>query len=117
MKKMIVLVGLILSVTTVSASELIKMPVLELLPTELDHAVEIKTTKFEQVILDCQSLISGMTFSEKGEIVNDVKLDMFMCEQVMNFLLESRRDSLPVCIGLNADRKELVFTRETDECI
>lgn len=118
MKKMIVLVGLMMSMTTVSAAELIKMPVLDLLPTDFGNSIEIKTTKFDKVILDCQSLVGGMSFSSNDELASNVILDMFQCDETMKYLYESRQENLPVCIGLDTELSELYITRETgDDCL
>jgi hypothetical protein len=118
MKKMIVFVGLLLSVSTTMAGEVNKMPMQDLVKTEnMDYVFEIKTTKFDKVILDCQSFITGMSFSNKGVEESNVYLDMFMCEDMVNFLTESKTNNEPVCIGLDSENKELTITRETDECI
>ena len=118
MKKMISMIGLLMSMTVVAqASELIKMPMQDLVSTDMDYVFEVKTTKFDKVVLDCQSFITGMSFSNNGVEKSNVYLDMFMCEEMVTFLQESKRDNLPVCIGLNDEYKELVISREVDECI
>lgn len=118
MKKMIVLIGLMMTVTTIAtAGEIIKMPMQDYVATpDMDYIYEIKTTKFDKVILDCQSFITGISFSNKGEQKSNVYLDMFMCEELVTYLSESKRDGLPVCIGLDDEAQELYITRETDEC-
>lgn len=118
MKKMISMIGLLMSMTVVAtAGELIKMPMQDLVSTDMDYVFEVKTNKFDKVVLDCQSFITGMSFANGGVEKNNVYLDMFMCEEMVNFLQESKRDQLPVCIGLDTDYNELVISRETDECI
>lgn len=117
MKKMIVLIGLLMSMTAM-ADDIIKMPVQDFNPTpDMDYIYEIKTTKFDKVMLDCQSLVTGMTFSDKGQLKSNVYLDMFMCDELVTYLIESKKENLPVCIGLDAEYSELYITRETgDEC-
>ena len=118
MKKMISMIGLLISMTVVaSAGELIKMPMHDLVSTDMDYVFEVKTNKFDKVVLDCQSFITGMSFSNGGEMKSNIYLDMFMCEEMVTFLQESKRDNLPVCIGLDDEYQELVITREVDECI
>jgi hypothetical protein len=113
MKKMIVLVGLLLSVLVTEASEIIKMPMQDFNVTpNMDYVYEIKTTKFDKVILDCQSFITGMSFTNSGSLKSNVYLDMFMCEEMVNFLIDSKKENLPVCIGLDDENHELVITRE-----
>lgn len=117
MKKMIVLIGLLMSVSAF-ADDIIKMPMQDFTPTEgMDYVYEIKTTKFDKVLLDCQSFITGMSFSDKGQLKSNVYLDMFMCEEMVQYMIQSKKENLPVCIGLDAEYQELYITRETDECI
>ncbi len=118
MKKMIVLIGLLMSVTTVaSAGEIIKMPMQDYVATpDMDYVYEIKTTKFDKVLLDCQSFITGMSFSNNGVQKSTVYLDMFMCEDLVQYLSESKKNGDPVCIGLDDEAQEIYITRETDEC-
>lgn len=118
MKKVIVLIGLIMSVSTaLSAGEIIKMPMQDYIATpDMDYVYEIKTTKFDKVLLDCQSFITGMSFSNAGVQKSNVYLDMFMCEELVQFLSESKKNGEPVCLGLDDEASELYITRETDEC-
>lgn len=111
------MVGLLVSLTSISkADEFIKMPMQDLIVTDMDYIYEIKTTKFDKVILDCQSFITGMNFSNAGVVKSNVYLNMFECEEMVTFLLESKENSEPVCLGLDADNNQLLITRETDEC-
>ena len=100
-----------------SAGELQKMPMQDLIETDMIYVFEIKTTKFDKVILDCQSFITGMSFSNDGVEKSNVYLDMFQCDELVTFLQDSKRDNLPVCIGLDAEYNELNISREVEECI
>lgn len=107
-----------MSISSVSmAGEVIKMPMKELLSTEMDYVFEIKTTKFDKVILDCQSFITGMSFSNGGVQKSNIYLDMFVCDEMVNFLQDSKKSGEPVCIGLDDENNQLVMSRETDSCI
>ena len=118
MIKMIILIGLLMSISSLSlAGEVNKMPMQDLVTTDMDFIFEIKTTKFDKVMLDCQSFITGMSFSNGGVEKSNVYLDMFMCEEMVNFLTESKKNNEPVCIGLDSENNELFISRETDECI
>ena len=90
---------------------------LDLISTDMDYVFEVKTNKFDKVILDCQSFITGMSFSNKGVEKSNVFLDMFMCDELVTFLQDSKRESLPVCIGLDDEYNELIISREVAECI
>ncbi len=117
MKKVIVLIGLFMSLNSF-AGEIVKMPMQDFSATsEMDYIYKIKTTKFDDVTLDCQSFITGMSFSNSGQLKSNVYLDMWMCEDMITYLSESKRDNLPVCIGLDDENHELYLTRETgDDC-
>ncbi len=108
--------SLILS-SSVNAGEIVKTPVLDILPTELEYAIEIKTTKFDKVILDCQSLRMGMSFQNKNEMYADIYLNESMCSEVMEFIFLSYQDNLPVCLGVEKESQELYISRETDDCL
>ena len=118
MNKLIIMIGLLVTLTSVAkADEFIKMPMQDLIVTDMDYIYEIKTTKFDKVILDCQSFITGMNFSNGGVEKSNVYLNMFECEEMVTFLLDSKANSEPVCLGLDTEFKQLMITRETDECI
>jgi len=116
MKKLIIAIGLLMAsiVTTVRASDIVKMPMNDIVSTDMDYVFEVKTNKFDKVLLDCQSYITGMSFSNAGVLDSDIYLDMFQCEEMVNFLKDSKKDNLPVCIGLDRDNLELLITREKD---
>lgn len=103
--------------SSVEAGEIVKMPILGIAPTELEYAIEIKTSKFEKVILDCQSLRMGLSFQNKNEMYADIYLNENMCSEVMEFIFTSHTDQLPVCLGVDRERRELYISRETDECL
>lgn len=117
MKKMIIMIGLLMSFGAF-AGDIVRMPMQDFAPTGgMDFVFEIKTTKFDNVVLDCQSFITGMSFADKGELKASVYLDMFMCEELVQYLSDSKRNNLPVCIGVDAEYNELYITREEgDEC-
>jgi hypothetical protein len=116
MKKMIVLIGLFASMAALS-SEIIKMPMQDFFVTDMDAVFEYKTPKFDKVLLDCQSLRMGMSFSKDGVMVSDIYLNERMCSEMFDFFYESKQEKLPVCVGLDTDNNELLITRETEDCI
>lgn len=111
---MIVLIGLLMSVSAISG-EIVRTPMLDFTPTkEMDYIYEIKTTKFDKVMLDCQSFITGMTFTS-GESKSNVYIDAYMCEEMISYLQESKDNNLPVCLGLDSEYQELYLTRDEGE--
>ena len=119
MKNLIRMIGLLTSLTAVaSAEDLQRMPMQDFLTTDMDYIFEVKTNKFDKVILDCQSFITGMSFSNGGVEKSNIFLDIVECGEVLTFLEESKRDNLPVCIGLDSLNNEIEISRDdVDECI
>ncbi len=119
MKNVISMIGLLVSLTVVaSAGEVQKMSMLDFLSTDMDYVFEVKTTKFDKVILDCQSFITGMSFSNGGVEKSNIFLDIYECGEVMTYLEESKRDNLPVCLGLDSKNSEIMISRDdVDTCI
>jgi hypothetical protein len=121
MNKLSRLLGLLMFLSfllgsSVEAGEIVKMPVLGIAPTDLEYAIEIKTAKFDKVILDCQSLRMGLSFQNKDEIYADIYLNESMCSEIMEFIYTSHTDQLPVCLGVDREFEELYISREVDEC-
>jgi hypothetical protein len=119
MKKMIVLIGIILSVTTnARAGDIVKMPMESYTPVAgFDYIFKVKTTKFDKVILDCQSFITGIDFSNGGILKSHVPLDMFSCEDMVSFLNESKANNQAVCMGLDIENSLLYMSHDAgDEC-
>jgi len=115
MKKMIVLVGLLMSMTTANADTILA-PMLDFTPNEeMGYVFDIKTDKFKNVTLDCQSFITGIIFEEMDGKKYDFYLDMFQCEEAYNFFSSSKRENIPVCIGVDKDQNELFVTNDEAE--
>lgn len=115
MKKMIVMVGFLMATTAVHADDVVKMPLLDLVRTDMDAVFEVKTTKFDKVLLDCQSLRMGISFSNGGVVKSDIYLNEEMCNEVWSFFDESLKENLPVCIGLDSEYDDLYLTRDEGE--
>lgn len=84
--------------------------------TEFDYMFEVKTDKYEKVILDCQGFIMGMSFYYNGSLERKVYMDEDVCGEVNQFLSESKANSEPVCMELNVETNALVFSRKTTDC-
>lgn len=114
---MIVLVGFVLLSISAQA-ETILTPMLDFTHNQdMGFYFDIKTSKFKNVTLDCQSFITGIKFEEMSGEVHDFYLDMFQCEEAYNYFTESKRDNLPVCLGVDKDSNELLVTHaEEQDC-
>ncbi len=116
MKKMIVLVGFILSFT--ASADTILSPMLDFNAREgWEQIFEIKTAKFKSVTMDCQSLFHGIELVEMNGKKHDFSLDMFQCEAAWIFFSEAKRDSVPVCLGVDTESNELLVNNdEAKDC-
>lgn len=116
MKKTIILVGLLLTFTT-NAKALEKVMVDDYLPVEnREFAFEIKTQKFDKVILDCGGFVGWMTFYRDNKIAHNVYLDTYSdCPDMHDFLNSSHENQKPVC--MQVDGKYLTVSNEPDDCL
>ncbi len=114
MKKMIILVGFIMSFT--ASADTIFTPMLDFKANEeMGHIFDIKTTKFKSVTLDCQSFITGIIFEEKNGLKHSFYLDMFQCDEAYKFFSEAKSGSIPVCLGVDTDNNELIITNDEEK--
>lgn len=116
MKKMIILVGLLCTVSS-SAIALDRVLMEDYLPVaDRDFAFEIKTSKFDKVILDCGGFAGWMTFYRDGKITNNVYMDTYFdCPNMHDFLNSSKEKKIPVC--LQVEGKDLIVSNVEDDCL
>ncbi|NOT79666.1 MAG: hypothetical protein HOP07_11800 [Bacteriovoracaceae bacterium] len=116
MKKLILSIGLTFGVllSEARASDIVYMQMQDIITTDMEYVFEVKTSKFDKVMVDCQSLIKGINFSNNGNLENDIYLEEDFCVGMIDFFLESKQQDLPVCLGLDQKRNELTITRDTD---
>lgn len=108
--------SLFLSLSVKASDDIVRMPILDLERLEgMDYSFELKTPKFDNVVLDCQSFITGITFSHEEKLVSNIYLDMFVCEDMVNYLNESKREERPICFELNKTQSKLTVSEETAE--
>ena len=117
MKNLIVLVGIMGSMMA-KADTFSRMPVEDYFKTNFDYMYEIKTAKYDKIILDCQGFIMGMSFyaNNNSEAERKIYMDEELCDQVNQFLTDSKTNKEPVCLELNVEKNSIVFSRKTDEC-
>lgn len=115
MKKMIILVGL-LSTLSIKAETYQRTPVLGLRPVDNMYAsFEILTPKYEKIILDCQSYINGMTFYNNKEIVREIKMVNYSdCSNVYNFISQSQQDDKSVCMEIEEEGNSLNLSNDEE---
>lgn len=114
---MIILVGL-LSAFALKAQTYDRTLMNDYVPVKsMDFAYEVKTSKFDKVILDCQSFITGMTFYNNKKVVHSIYLDAYGdCQDMHTFLNESKNTKTPVCLQVEVESNSLTVSNEEIDC-
>ncbi|MGZ3786909.1 MAG: hypothetical protein ACXVLQ_00215 [Bacteriovorax sp.] len=117
MKKVIILVGL-LTAFGAQAETYERTLVKDYIPVpSMDFAFEIKTSKFQKVILDCQSFVTGMNFYNDKKVVHSFYLDAYGdCQNMHDFIKGSKEKNLPVCLEIETESNSLTVSNAGDDC-
>lgn len=117
MKKVMVLVGLMLTFT-LKAETLEKSLMLDYTPvTNMDFAFEIKTARYDRVVLDCQSFVTGMNFYKNKKVVHSIYLDAYGdCQNMHEYLQENFKNKVPVCLEVETENNSLTVSNEVEGC-
>jgi hypothetical protein len=118
MKKVIILIG-ILSAFAIKAETYIRTPAYEISGAENMYAgFNIKTSKFDKVFLDCQSLVHSMNFYIDKKIVHKTKMvDYNSCDNISNFIYQSLEKDKSVCIEIEVESKSINLSNdEASDC-
>ncbi len=118
MKKVILLIGILTSFS-LKAETFDRALIEDYVPiANMDFSFEIKTAKFEKVILDCQSFITGMNFYNNKKVIHSIYLDAYgECQNMHQYIVESMEKKLPVCLELETESNTLTVSHESDECL
>lgn len=108
MKQLIILVGLACTLT-LKAETYQRVPITGLAPVENMYAsFKIITSKFDKVILDCQSFINGMTFYQRKKIVREIKMINYTdCSDIHDFIEQSELNKQPICMEIEKESNTL----------
>jgi hypothetical protein len=116
MKKLIVLVCVV-GVFSASAGNVIRSSMMDYLPTENYAMFEIKTIKYQKLILDCQGFNMGMYFYNNDKVQTQIHMDEADCEDFNQFLTDANNQHQSVCLELDADAKRLEVTdKKIEDC-
>jgi hypothetical protein len=118
MKKVMVLVGL-LTAFTLKAETFEKTLMLDYTPVDhMDFAFEIKTSRYDKVILDCQSFVTGMNFYKDKKVVHSIYLDAYGdCQDMHNYLQQNFTNKVPVCLEVETEKNSLTVSNEAEGCL
>lgn len=114
MKKLIVLIG-ILGAFSASAENYQRMQVTALTPVENMYAAfEIKSSKYEKIVLDCQSFVHNMSFYVNKKVTREIRMVNYNdCESVYDFINQSLQDKKAVCMEI--EKKSSTVNLSNDE--
>jgi hypothetical protein len=117
MKKLIVLLGLSLAFG-IKAETFEKTLMEDYTPVaNMDFAFEIKTARYEKVILDCQSFITGINFYKNKKVIHSIYLDAYGdCQNMHDYLNESKQNKEPVCLELDVEKNALTVSHDSEGC-
>lgn len=117
MKKVIFLLGLSLAFAA-HADTYERTLVEDYTPVpNMDYSFEIKTSRYNRVVLDCQSFVTGMTFYRDKKVVHSIYLDAYGdCQNVHGFIQESRANKLPVCLEVETENNVLTVSNDGEDC-
>lgn len=110
--------------TTLKAESLEKTLMKDYVKTKMDYMFEIKTNKYEKVILDCQSFIQGLSFYNNKKVAHFFYLEPQDCQDLHLSLKDSKENKVPVCFEISEDTKatgektnNLNIVNDGEECI
>jgi hypothetical protein len=90
---------------------------IDLLPTPRDYVYEVQTDKFEKVILDCSSFITGLVFYNNNKEEYNFYLNGYECQEMYNFLFDSITSKKAVCFEIEHQKNQLTISRKNKmEC-
>ena len=114
-KKVITLVGLLVAFG-LKAETYERTLVKGYIPVpNMDYSFEIKTSKYDKVILDCQSFITGMNFYKNKKLVHGIYLDAYSdCPDMNNYITNSLADKMPICLEIETESNTLTVSNESD---
>jgi hypothetical protein len=116
MKKLLILI-FFLGVQANGAT-FILTPMLDYVPTNRSFVYEIVTSKFQKVILDCASFITGIVFYNRDIISFNFYLDAARCEDLHSFFQVSLTNKIPVCLEIETELPSLTLSRKSlGDCI
>jgi hypothetical protein len=82
---------------------------------KMDYSFEIKTSKYDKVILDCQSFVTGINFYKNKKLVHGIYLDAYSdCPDLHSYITDSLAQKLPICLTIETESNTLTVSNESD---
>lgn len=101
---------------TAKADSIARMPILDITKTKYDYMWEVKTEKYQKILLDCQGFIMGMSFYYNNQLERKIVMSDQACQEVYTFIKDSKDNQEPACMELDVDQNSLVFSRKAEDC-
>jgi len=115
MKKVIVLVSLLVAFGLKAETYERTLVKRYIAVPNMDYSFEIKTSKYDKVILDCQSFVTGMNFYKNKKLVHGIYLDAYSdCPDMHTFITHSLTEKMPVCLEIETESNTLTVSNESD---
>ena len=98
------------------AGAVVRLPVLDYLPTDNYAMFEIKTLHYQKVILDCQGFIHGLYFYNSDKYERQISMDEESCDSFHQFLTDAKTNHKPVCLELDTALNSVDVTDKSADC-
>ena len=102
--------------TSLHADPIEKSFMLDYVGTDMDRMFEIKTSKYDKVILDCQTYINGLNFYRNSILVRNYYLDVEQCEDIHSYLTAAKEQIVGICFVIDGGSLEILESDPSD-CI
>ena len=81
----------------------------------MDYSFEIKTSRYDKVILDCQSFVTGINFYKNKKLAHGIYLDAYSdCPNMHSYITDSLAQNLPICLEVETESNTLTVSNESD---
>jgi hypothetical protein len=120
MRKYLLVIYFLFSSVKLMATDLMRFPVYDMGPYQnFELMFRLYTApRFGHVILDCQSFMHQIQFTEpnKEDVIFKFYLDPNECQDIYEYIENSLEKSSHICIELNSYSGEFLLSREYKDC-
>lgn len=114
--KTIALLAILMTSTVLHADPIERTLMLDYVGTDMDRMFEIKTSRYQKVILDCQSYMHSLDFYNKSALVRHYYLDFEQCEDLHSYLTAAKEQMVSICFEIENGALNIVEA-DASECI
>lgn len=83
-----------------------------ILKNNMYASFELKNDKNKNLVLDCQSFINHLSILDSKPDQSIKMVNYGDCESIQNYIEESLQNKSPVCLNIDFENQEIIFTRD-----